>query len=226
MPLAAEAWRPKVARAAHLEMVLVRRSYEVQPRRRRSARKVASAPRNASMNSSPPSRTASSSAASMPACDPAADVKAALALVTGSKLSLLLLHFPKLRLLWSRSPAHTVAIFAALKSGNQSEPDAEKPSVALDIVGHLSKASTATRSANVHDRVMLEIVSHLCEHHLKFPKESPIVNVLVAHALGRLPERADAAALGEVPQLDALVLGPGGEHGSGGLDAIIALQTG
>jgi DNA excision repair protein ERCC-4 len=40
-----------------------------------------------------------------------------------SKLCLLLLHFPKLRLLWSRSPAHTVAIFAALKQG-QSEPDA------------------------------------------------------------------------------------------------------
>ena len=40
-----------------------------------------------------------------------------------SKLSLMLLHFPKMRLLWSRSPAHTVAIFAALKQG-QAEPDA------------------------------------------------------------------------------------------------------
>ena len=40
-----------------------------------------------------------------------------------SKLSLLMLHFPKLRLLWSRSPAHTVAIFVALKEG-LSEPDA------------------------------------------------------------------------------------------------------
>jgi DNA excision repair protein ERCC-4 len=40
-----------------------------------------------------------------------------------SKLSLLLLHFPKLRVLWSRSAAHTVAIFASLKQG-QSEPDA------------------------------------------------------------------------------------------------------
>lgn len=39
-----------------------------------------------------------------------------------SKLSLLLLHFPKLRILWSRSPAHTVAIFTALKQG-QAEPD-------------------------------------------------------------------------------------------------------
>ena len=39
-----------------------------------------------------------------------------------SKLSLLMLHFPKLRILWSRSPAHTVAIFQALKQG-QSEPD-------------------------------------------------------------------------------------------------------
>ena len=41
-----------------------------------------------------------------------------------SKLSLLILHFPKLRLLWSRSPAHTVAIFQALKQA-QSEPDAD-----------------------------------------------------------------------------------------------------
>jgi len=39
-----------------------------------------------------------------------------------SRLSLLLLHFPKLRLLWSRSAAHTVAIFTALKQG-QAEPD-------------------------------------------------------------------------------------------------------
>ena len=41
-----------------------------------------------------------------------------------SKLSLLLIHHPKLRLLWSRSAAHTVAIFQALKSG-QDEPDVQ-----------------------------------------------------------------------------------------------------
>ena len=40
-----------------------------------------------------------------------------------SKLSLALLHFPKLRILWSRSPSHTVSIFAALKKG-QAEPNA------------------------------------------------------------------------------------------------------
>jgi len=39
-----------------------------------------------------------------------------------SKLSLLIIHFPKLRLLWSRSAAHTVSIFQALKA-NQAEPD-------------------------------------------------------------------------------------------------------
>ena len=39
-----------------------------------------------------------------------------------SKLSLLMLHFPTLRLLWSRSAAHTVAIFSALKQ-EQPEPD-------------------------------------------------------------------------------------------------------
>ena len=41
-----------------------------------------------------------------------------------SKLALLLLHFPKLRVVWSRSPAHTVSLFAALKSG-QEEPKVE-----------------------------------------------------------------------------------------------------
>ncbi|KAG1666398.1 hypothetical protein FOA52_006507 [Chlamydomonas sp. UWO 241] len=40
-----------------------------------------------------------------------------------SKLVLLVLHFPKLRLVWSRSPHATADIFAALKA-NQEEPDA------------------------------------------------------------------------------------------------------
>ncbi|EFJ52250.1 hypothetical protein VOLCADRAFT_103253 [Volvox carteri f. nagariensis] len=39
-----------------------------------------------------------------------------------SKLTLLTLHFPKLRLLWSRSPHATADLFAVLKS-NQDEPD-------------------------------------------------------------------------------------------------------
>lgn len=46
-----------------------------------------------------------------------------------SKLSLLVLHFPKLRLLWSRSAAHTVAIFNALKRG-QAEPE---PAMAASV---------------------------------------------------------------------------------------------
>ena len=39
-----------------------------------------------------------------------------------SRLVLLLLHFPRLRLLWSRSPHATAELFATLKS-NQDEPD-------------------------------------------------------------------------------------------------------
>ena len=39
-----------------------------------------------------------------------------------SKLALLIIHFPRLRLLWSRRPLHTVSIFAALKE-NAYEPD-------------------------------------------------------------------------------------------------------
>lgn len=39
-----------------------------------------------------------------------------------SKLSLLVLHFPRLRILWSRSLHATAEIFTTLKS-NQDEPD-------------------------------------------------------------------------------------------------------
>lgn len=42
-----------------------------------------------------------------------------------SKMSLLSLHFPKLRILWSRSPHETVKIFRALKV-NHDEPDIDK----------------------------------------------------------------------------------------------------
>lgn len=39
-----------------------------------------------------------------------------------SKLSLLVLHFPRLRVIWSRSLHSTAEIFASLKA-NQDEPD-------------------------------------------------------------------------------------------------------
>ena len=39
-----------------------------------------------------------------------------------SKLSLLVLHFPRLRIIWSRSLLATAEIFASLKA-NQDEPD-------------------------------------------------------------------------------------------------------
>jgi DNA excision repair protein ERCC-4 len=42
-----------------------------------------------------------------------------------SKISLLVLHFPRLRLVWSRSLHATAEIFASLKA-NQDEPDASK----------------------------------------------------------------------------------------------------
>ncbi|XP_078438167.1 restriction endonuclease, type II-like superfamily protein isoform X2 [Wolffia australiana] len=42
-----------------------------------------------------------------------------------SKLSLLVLHFPRLRLVWSRSVHATAEVFASLKA-NQDEPDEEK----------------------------------------------------------------------------------------------------
>lgn len=42
-----------------------------------------------------------------------------------SKLSLLVLHFPRLRIIWSRSLHATAEIFTALKA-NQDEPDEAK----------------------------------------------------------------------------------------------------
>lgn len=43
---------------------------------------------------------------------------------TSSKLVLLILHFPKLRLLWCSNPGETAEIFEELKSGCE-EPNAE-----------------------------------------------------------------------------------------------------
>lgn len=42
-----------------------------------------------------------------------------------SKLSLLVLHFPRLRIIWSRSLHATAEIFSSLKA-NQDEPDEAK----------------------------------------------------------------------------------------------------
>lgn len=42
-----------------------------------------------------------------------------------SKLSILVLHFPRLRIVWSRSLHATADIFLTLKS-NQDEPDLDK----------------------------------------------------------------------------------------------------
>lgn len=42
-----------------------------------------------------------------------------------SKLSLLVLHFPRLRIVWSRSLFATAEVFASLKA-NQDEPDEAK----------------------------------------------------------------------------------------------------
>ena len=42
-----------------------------------------------------------------------------------SKMSILALHFPKLRILWSRSPHETLRLFKTLKE-NHDEPDIEK----------------------------------------------------------------------------------------------------
>lgn len=42
-----------------------------------------------------------------------------------SKLSLLVLHFPRLRIVWSRSLHATAEIFSTLKA-NQDEPDEAK----------------------------------------------------------------------------------------------------
>ena len=52
----------------------------------------------------------------------------------GSKLTLLALHFPRLRIIWSRSLHATADIFRALKA-NQDDPD---PLIAAAVGEHLS----------------------------------------------------------------------------------------
>jgi DNA excision repair protein ERCC-4 len=40
-----------------------------------------------------------------------------------SKISLLTVHFKKLRVIWSKNPAHTAQIFLSLKKMHPEDPD-------------------------------------------------------------------------------------------------------
>jgi len=43
-----------------------------------------------------------------------------------SKLTLLTMHMKKLRILWSKSPAHTAEIFQQLRKQHRQDPDLDK----------------------------------------------------------------------------------------------------
>jgi DNA excision repair protein ERCC-4 len=67
-----------------------------------------------------------------------------------SKMCLLTMHFPKLRILWSRSPHDTLRIFKALKS-NHEEPDVDK---AVDIGRNESEEVLVKEGADdEHDEI-------------------------------------------------------------------------
>lgn len=65
-----------------------------------------------------------------------------------SKLSLLVLHFPRLRIVWSRSLHATADIFAALKS-NQDEPD----------LGRAMRVGVPTEDGLIEGDIRFEIVT-------------------------------------------------------------------
>lgn len=66
----------------------------------------------------------------------------------GSKLALLLLHFPKLRVLWSRSVHATAHLFAALKA-NAEQPDAAQAATVGLLTGTDEAHEEPTNSAAI-----------------------------------------------------------------------------
>jgi DNA excision repair protein ERCC-4 len=76
-----------------------------------------------------------------------------------SKMSLLIMHFPKLRLLWSKSPHETLRIFKSLKA-NHEEVDVEKAvsigsNESLDALLHSNEDTNEENEINEAARDML-----------------------------------------------------------------------
>jgi len=110
----------------------------------------------------------------------------------GSKLTLLLLHFPKLRVLWSRSVHATAALFASLKS-NAAQPDAAAAAaVGADAGGEEAKEEPTNTAA------------------MDFLRRLPGVTEGNAHALLRHLGSLAALAAADEPRL-AQVLGDKGQ---------------
>ena len=103
-----------------------------------------------------------------------------------SKLALLLLHFPKLRVVWSRSPSHTVALFASLKAG-QKEPDVD----AAAAVG-AAHAAGADQAFNMVPQDVLRTLPGVHAHNYR-----KLMNAVPnLHALAAATEAELAAAIG------------------------------
>ena len=82
-----------------------------------------------------------------------------------SKLALLILHFPRLRIAWARNPHHSAAMFAAIKR-HRTEPDA----AIATAVGTDPSALSAEAEAAAYDheaRTILEKLPGITQHNIQ-----------------------------------------------------------
>lgn len=82
-----------------------------------------------------------------------------------SKLVLLLLHFPRLRVLWSRTPAMSAALFRELKAG-RPDPDAaacleEQAPAAAPLADTATTAEVLLHVPGITERNLLPFVRRL-----------------------------------------------------------------
>ena len=90
----------------------------------------------------------------------------------GSKLTLLALHFPRLRVIWSRSLHATADIFRALKA-NQDDPDP----IAAQAVGERSLGPPSTLQCQEFRQALEEAVSTVVSRELHLNCESLLGSV-------------------------------------------------
>lgn len=81
-----------------------------------------------------------------------------------SKLSLLALHFPRLRIVWSRSLHATAEIFASLKM-NQDEPD-EAKATRVGVPSEEGVVEDDVRYNTTHIKLLNTFFTYICMNKL------------------------------------------------------------
>jgi len=83
----------------------------------------------------------------------------------GSKLALLVLHNPKLRIIWSCSPAHTAKIFAELKKNIKQEPDLSTTRVLEASVDTTGVMDVLMKFPGINNRNCLTVANNVRDLH-------------------------------------------------------------